>query len=201
MEVILLEKVEKLGAVGDVVSVKNGFGRNFLIPRKKALRATNENKAFFEKQRSEIEKENAEKLKVAEKLAKDVSEKFFIINCQAGEDGRLFGSVAARDIAKVISDTGVKVSRSQITLDKPIKYTGINLARIALHPEVIVTAYINVARTEGEAEEAKKEFLNPTKKEEVAASPVESEEVAAKEDSSEEVKADDKSAESSQSDK
>lgn len=164
MEVILLERVEKLGNVGDLVKVKNGYARNFLIPRNKCLRATNENKAFFETQRAHIEKENETKRKDAAKVASKIEDKFYVLIRSAGEDGRLYGSVAARDIAEIITETGVEINRTQVSLDKSIKYLGVYPVRVAAHAEVIVTVRVNVARSETEAKEAEKEFLNPTVK-------------------------------------
>jgi len=165
MEVILLEKIIKLGDVGDVVDVKNGYGRNFLIPQGKALRANNDNKAFFEAEKSRIEKENQEKREVAEKDANKIEGKFVIVTRQAGEDGRLFGSVGSKDIAEKIEESlKVKIKRSQISLDKPVKYIGIFQERVTLYGDVIAVVNVNVARSAEEAEAAKKEFLNPKSK-------------------------------------
>lgn len=161
MEVILLESVEKLGNVGDVVNVKNGYARNFLIPQGKVLRATNENKKEFEARKAEIEKKNAEKREAAEKEAKKIEGKFVTIIRQAGEDGRLYGSVSSRDIAEGIVGLGFEVKRSQISLNQPIKYVGVHVEKLVLHAEVIVDINVNVARSEDEAEQAKKDFLNP----------------------------------------
>ena len=166
MEVILIERMQNLGQIGDKVEVKNGYARNFLIPQGKVLRATNENKAEFESRKDDIEKQNAEKRSVAEKEAKKISDKFVTLTRQAGDDGRLYGSVSARDVAEIVSSLGVEISRGQISLKQPIKYLGVYPETVALHPEVIVTVNVNVARNEDEAAEAKKEFLNPTKKEE-----------------------------------
>jgi len=166
MEVILLERVEKLGNVGDVVNVKNGYARNFLVPQGKVLRATNENKAVFEAKRAEIEKENAKKREAAEKESKKVADKFVVILRQAGEDGRLYGSVSAKDISEAISENlGLQLERGQIYLNHPIKNLGVYLEKVTLHPEVVVNVNVNVARTAEEAKEAEKEFLNPSKDE------------------------------------
>lgn len=166
MEVILLEHVDKLGGVGAVVNVKNGYARNYLIPTGKALRATNENKSFFEAERSKLEAEDNKRKAAAEAQSKKVKDQFFVIIRQAGEDDRLYGSVTSRDVASTIIESGVELDRNQVSLDQPIKYIGVTPVRVALHPEVVVNVNVNVARTEAEADEAKKEFLNPTKKEE-----------------------------------
>lgn len=188
MEVILIEPVDKLGLVGDVVKVKNGYARNYLIPQGKVLRSNAANKAIFEAKRADIEKENNVKKAAAEKEAAKVNGKFVVIIRQSGDDGRLYGSVAARDIAAATSDLGVEITRNQIPLDKPIKYIGVYPERVVLHPEVIVTLNVNVARSAEEAVEAEKEFLNPTKKkEDKAEDTVEKSEAA----TTEEVKQDD----------
>lgn len=161
MEVILLERVEKLGNVGDVVNVKNGFARNFLIPRKKCLRATNENKAVFEAQRAEIEKEIEAKRKEAQGVSGKIEDRFFVIIRSAGEDDRLYGSVSTRDIANAITESGTEVKRNQISLDDAIKYLGVYNVKVALHSEVVINVRVNVARSETEAKEAEKSFLNP----------------------------------------
>lgn len=154
MEVILLERVERLGQIGDVVNVKNGFARNYLLPRNKALRATKENREFFEGQRKEIEAQNAARRKEAEGLLKKVEGQVITLIRQAAEDGRLFGSVTARDIAAGLAEKAKGVDYHQVQLNQPIKYTGIHEIKIVLHPEVTTAVRVNVARTEGEAEEA-----------------------------------------------
>ncbi len=165
MEVILLERVHNLGNVGDLTKVKNGYARNFLIPFKKAIRATEESKVAFEAKRSELEKENAAKKKEAEKLSSKIHDKFLILIRQAAEDGRLYGSVSAKDIADGANEVAdIAVKRSQVVNFLPIKYLGVHSIKIALHPEVEVNVFVNVARSNDEAEIAKKEFLNPTKK-------------------------------------
>ena len=152
MEVILLERVEKLGQIGDVVTVKNGFARNFLLPNKKALRANAANKKVFEANRARIESENAEKRVEAEKASKDVEGKTVQLIRQASNVGALYGSVSARDIVEALEAEGAKVSKSQVVLSRPIKSIGMHEIRIALHPEVSVTVKVNVARSPEEAE-------------------------------------------------
>ena len=152
MQVVLLERVAKLGQMGDVVNVKDGYARNFLLPRKKALRATAENLAHFETQKAQLEARNLELKKEAEQVAAKLDGETFVIIRQAGETGQLYGSVASRDIATAISDGGVSVERSQITMDKPIKTLGLHDEKVVLHPEVSVNVVVNVARSEEEAE-------------------------------------------------
>ncbi len=152
MEVILLERVEKLGAIGDVVTVKNGFARNYLLPRKKALRANEANRKVFEANRSRIEADNAERRADAEKAAKGVDGKTVQLIRQASNTGQLYGSVSARDIVEALEAAGAKVSKSQVVLDRPIKAIGMHDIRVALHPEVAVTVSVNVARSPEEAE-------------------------------------------------
>ncbi len=156
MQVILLEQIRRLGVVGDLVNVKNGFARNYLLPLKKALRATEENKEVFAKKRAEIEKTNLEKKQDAEKLSSSLKGKSVVLIRQAAEDGRLYGSVTASDIAKSIKETfGVDVIRAQVELNAPIKNIGIYNILVALHPEVRVEVAVNVARSELEAESGK----------------------------------------------
>ncbi len=152
MQVVLLERVAKLGQMGDVVNVKDGYARNFLLPRKKALRATAENLAHFETQKAQLEARNLELKKEAEQVAAKLDGESFVIIRQAGETGQLYGSVASRDIAAAISDGGVSVERSQITMDRPIKTLGLHDEKVVLHPEVSVNVVVNVARSEEEAE-------------------------------------------------
>jgi large subunit ribosomal protein L9 len=152
MEVILLERVEKLGAIGDVVHVKNGFARNYLLPNKKALRANEANRKVFEANRARIEAENAEKRSAAEKDAANVEGKTVQLIRQASNVGHLFGSVSARDIVEALDREGAKVTRSQVVLDRPIKNIGMHDVKVALHPEVSVTVHVNVARSPEEAE-------------------------------------------------
>jgi large subunit ribosomal protein L9 len=152
MEVILLERVEKLGAIGDVVKVKDGFARNYLLPNKKALRANDSNRQLFEASRERIEADNAEKRSGAEKAAKDVEGKSIQLIRQASNTGQLYGSVSARDIAEALEGVGAKVAKSQVVLDHPIKAIGMHEIKIALHPEVAVTVKVNVARSPEEAD-------------------------------------------------
>src|SRR4249919_3251840 len=152
MEVILLERVEKLGQIGDIVNVKNGFARNYLLPNKKALRANEANKKVFEANRAKIESENATKRTDAEKASKSVEGKTIQLIRQASNVGALYGSVSARDIVDGLEAEGAKVSKSQVVLDRPIKAIGMHEVKIALHPEVAVTIKVNVARSPEEAE-------------------------------------------------
>ena len=152
MDVILLERVEKLGSIGDVVTVKNGFARNFLLPNKKALRANESNRKLFEANRARIETDNASKRGDAEIASKDVDGKSVILIRQASNVGALYGSVSARDIVEALDAEGAKVLKSQVILGKPIKNIGLHDVRVALHPEVNVTVKVNVARSPEEAE-------------------------------------------------
>jgi large subunit ribosomal protein L9 len=152
MDVILLERVEKLGAIGDVVTVKNGFARNYLLPRKKALRANESNKKVFEANRANIEAENAARRSDAEKSSKGIDGKTITLIRQASNTGQLYGSVSARDLAEILNEDGAKIAKSQIVLGKPIKTIGVSEVRVALHPEVSVTIKVNVARSPEEAE-------------------------------------------------
>ena len=152
MEVILLERVEKLGAIGDVVKVKDGFARNYLLPRKKALRANESNRKLFESNRARIEEENAAKRGDAEKASKGVDGKTVQLIRQASNTGQLYGSVSARDIAEALEGVGAHVAKSQVVLDRPIKAIGVHEVKIALHPEVAVTVKVNVARSPEEAD-------------------------------------------------
>ena len=152
MDVILLERVEKIGAIGDVVTVKNGFARNYLLPRKKALRANEANKKVFEANRANIEAENAARRSDAEKASKGIDGKTITLIRQASNTGQLYGSVSARDLAELLNEDGAKVAKSQIVLGKPIKTIGVSEVRVALHPEVAVTIKVNVARSPEEAE-------------------------------------------------
>ena len=152
MEVILLERVEKLGAIGDVVKVKDGFARNYLLPRKKALRANDANRKVFEANRAKIEEENASRRSDAEKASKTVDGKSVQLIRQASNTGQLYGSVSARDIAEALEGVGAKVAKSEVVLDRPIKAIGMHEVKIALHPEVSVTVKVNVARSPEEAD-------------------------------------------------
>jgi large subunit ribosomal protein L9 len=152
MQVILLERIGRLGQMGDVVNVKDGYARNFLLPQKKALRATEENKKRFESNRAQLEARNLELKKEAEAVATKLEGQSFTAIRQAGDTGQLYGSVTARDLVEIITAGGFSIDRRQVVLDKPIKTLGIHAARVALHPEVIVGVSLNVARTEDEAE-------------------------------------------------
>ena len=152
MEVILLERVGRLGHMGDVVRVKDGFARNFLLPKGKALRATAENKQKFEGMKGELEKRNVEQRGDAETVGKSLGGKSFIVLRQASEGGQLYGSVSGRDIAALLNEAGFKsVVRGQVALNAPIKAIGLHQVLIALHPEVEVTVTVNVARSADEA--------------------------------------------------
>jgi large subunit ribosomal protein L9 len=152
MDVILLERVEKLGRIGDVVSVKPGFARNFLLPRGKALRATEANKSKFEAQRATIEADNAKRREAAEAQAGTMTDVSVVLIRQASNAGALYGSVSARDIADAITEAGHKVLKTAVVLDKPIKTLGVSQVKLVLHPEVSLTAKVNVARSPEEAE-------------------------------------------------
>jgi large subunit ribosomal protein L9 len=151
MEVILLERVAKLGQIGDVVRVRDGFARNFLLPQGKALRATDANRAKFETMKVQLEAKNLEKKGDAESVAKRLNGQSFILLRQAGEGGQLYGSVSARDIAGALTKGGFSVERSQIVLNVPIKSIGLHKLEVALHAEVEVEITVNVARNEDEA--------------------------------------------------
>jgi large subunit ribosomal protein L9 len=152
MQVILLERVEKLGQMGDVVKVKDGFARNYLLPKKKALRATKQNRSYFETQRTQLEARNLERRSEAHAVAQKLEGKSFVLLRQAGDRGQLYGSVSPRDIADVIGAGGFSIGRSQVPLDKAIKTIGLFPVSIVLHPEVRVQVTVNVARTEDEGE-------------------------------------------------
>ena len=152
MEVILLERIEKLGTIGDVVKVKNGYARNFLLPRGKALRANESNRKVFEANREKIEATNAERRSGAESEASKIDGAKVQLIRQASNTGQLYGSVSARDLAEALEAAGHKVAKNQIVLDKPIKAIGVQDVKIALHPEVSVTITVNVARSPEEAE-------------------------------------------------
>jgi large subunit ribosomal protein L9 len=152
MEVILLERVGKLGQMGDVVRVKDGFARNFLLPKGKALRATNENRAKFDAMKSQLQARNLELKGDAQTVANRLDGQSFIVIRQASETGHLFGSVSTRDLAAILSERGFAVSRNQVALNAPIKTIGLHKVPVALHPEIEVTIAINVARSTDEAE-------------------------------------------------
>lgn len=152
MEVILMERVEKLGQMGDVVKVKPGFARNFLLPQGKAKRATEANKAHFEAERAQLEAKNLERRGEAEAVAKKMNDVSVVLIRQAGDAGQLYGSVNARDISDALTKDGFTLGRSQIRLDTPIKMLGIHTVSVSLHAEVFVDVLVNVARSEDEAQ-------------------------------------------------
>jgi large subunit ribosomal protein L9 len=161
MEVILLERIEKLGQMGDVVTVKPGYARNYLLPRKKALRASESSSAVFEQQRAQLEAENIKNRAEAERLAGDMSKMTIIIVRQASESDQLYGSVTTRDISSSITEAGVTVDRRQVKLPRPIKTVGLHPVRIDLHPEISVEITANVSRSAEEAEmQARGERIN-----------------------------------------
>jgi len=152
MQVILLQRIGRLGQMGDVVSVKDGYARNFLLPQKKALRATKENRATFESQRSQLEANNLELKKEAEAVSGKLDGKSFIAIRQAGDTGQLYGSVSPRDISDAITAGGFTVDRRQVLIEKPVKTLGLHGIKVALHPEVVVKVTLNIARSADEAE-------------------------------------------------
>ena len=152
MDVILLERVENLGQMGDVVKVKPGYARNFLLPQKKALRANDANKAVFENQRAQLEARNLERKNEAEAAAEKINGRAFVVIRQSSETGVLYGSVSTRDIAETASSDGVHLERAQVRLDTPLKSLGVFSVRIVLHPEVDAFIDVNIARSEDEAE-------------------------------------------------
>ncbi|HEY0920437.1 50S ribosomal protein L9 [Devosia sp.] len=156
MKVILLERVGRMGHIGDEVTVKDGFARNFLLPQGKALRATEANRKRFEAERADIEKRNQERREAAAGIAQGLNGKTVVMIRQAGETGQLYGSVSSRDIADALSADGATVSRSQVNLMDPIKTIGIHVVPLNLHAEVEVTINVNVARSEDEAERQSK---------------------------------------------
>lgn len=165
MEVILLEHITRLGGLGDVVKVKDGFGRNYLLPQGKAIRATKDNLAQFEARKAQLAQENQAKKSAAEAVSGKVNGIFVEIIQQAGDDDRLFGSVRVQDIAALVKEnTGVAVDKSFVQLNAPIKQIGIYPVRVALHPEVVVSVNVNVARSLDEAQEAKRLFQTGAEK-------------------------------------
>ncbi len=152
IELVLLQRVEKLGQMGDVVKVRPGYARNFLLPQKKALRATKDNLARFESQRLELEAQNLKRREEAERVAERVAGLRVVVIRQAGDSGSLYGSVSARDIADACGEGGLSVHRSQVVLEHPIKTLGLKPVKVALHPEVSIMVTVNVARSPEEAE-------------------------------------------------
>lgn len=151
MDVILLERIEKLGKMGDVVAVKPGYARNYLLPQNKALRATAPNRALFESRRAELEAQNAERRGLASTLGAEIDGTSIVLVRQSSDSGQLYGSVRPRDIAQCLRDLGWQINRTQVWLTEPIKTIGIHPVRVAVHPEVIVEVTANVARSEEEA--------------------------------------------------
>ena len=152
MQVILLERIGRLGQMGDVVNVRDGYARNFLLPQKKALRATADNLKQFESQRAQLEATNLEQKKEAEAVAEKLGGQVFAAIRSAGDTGQLYGSVSTRDLAEVVTEGGFTIDRNQVVLERPIKTLGLHEVTISLHPEVQVKVTINVARTADEAE-------------------------------------------------
>ena len=151
MQVILLERVENLGQMGDVVKVKQGYARNFLLPGKKALRATKENVSYFESRRAQLEADNLSQKGEAEAVAAKMDKARIVVVRQAGESGQLYGSVGARDIADGLTAGGYTVEKRQVVIDRPIKMIGIHTVRVVLHPEVSLNVLVNVGQSEDEA--------------------------------------------------
>jgi large subunit ribosomal protein L9 len=166
MQVILLERIGRLGQMGDLVTVKDGYARNFLLPQKKALRATDENRKHFESNRAQLEARNLELKKEAEAVAIKLDGKSFITIRTAGDTGQLYGSVAPRDVSDLVTAGGITIDRRMVVIDKPIKTLGVHPLRIQLHPEVAATITINIARSDDEAaRQARGENVNVVKEE------------------------------------
>jgi large subunit ribosomal protein L9 len=191
MEVILLERIEKLGQMGDVVTVKPGYARNFLLPQAKALRATSENSKHFEIQRAQLEAVNLEKRTEAEKVGKELDGLAVILVRQAGESGQLYGSVNARDITDQVIDGGFTIIRQQVELAQPIKALGLYDVRVTLHPEVSVNVTANIARSKEEAKIQAKtgHAVMSMEEEEVAQAKIKAEAVFEKAEDAEEAEA------------
>jgi large subunit ribosomal protein L9 len=160
VELILLERVEKLGQMGQIVKVRPGYARNFLLPQKKAMRATKDNLAYFETQRAQLEVNNLARKSDAEQVAGKLDGLYVVVIRQAGESGQLYGSVAVRDIADAVTEAGFTIDKRQVVLDRPIKNLGLHPLRVMLHPEVAVTVTANVAQSK-EAAEMQKAGINP----------------------------------------
>ncbi|WP_375658819.1 50S ribosomal protein L9 [Bartonella sp. MR30HLJHH] len=164
MDIILLERIPRLGQMGDIVSVKDGYARNFLLPQGKALRANEANKKHFEIQRAQLEARNLERKSEAQKVAEKLEGQSFIVVRSAGETGQLYGSVSTRDIAEIITDEGFSIGRNQVELNHPIKMIGLHTITLSLHPEVQISVIINVARSTSEAQrQAEGETLTSAK--------------------------------------
>lgn len=151
MQVILLQRIEKLGQMGQMVDVKSGYARNYLLPQKKALRATNDNVAFFEKQKTVLEATNLEKKKEAEHAASQMNDVSVILIRQASETGVLYGSVRNKDISDALEAAGYKINRAQVKITEPVKTLGIHAVKVELHPEVSIDVSVNVALSQEEA--------------------------------------------------
>ncbi len=158
MQVILLERIESLGQMGDVVKVKMGFARNYLLPQRKAMRATEQNKAYFESRRAQLEADNLKRKSEAEAVGGKMNGARIIVIRQAGESGQLYGSVAAKDIADQLTSGGFTVDKSQVVIDRPIKTIGIQTVRVMLHPEVSVNVLVNVGQSEDEARQQQERY-------------------------------------------
>ncbi len=168
MDVILLQRIGRLGQMGDVVTVKDGFARNYLLPQKKALRATEENRKHFESQRAQLEATNLEQKKEAEAVAPKLDGQIFVAIRSAGDTGQLYGSVSTRDISDAVTAGGFTVNRNQVVLDKAIKTLGVHDTKIQLHPEVIANVKLNVARSQDEADrQARGEDVTVVKSEKI----------------------------------
>ncbi|WP_317993040.1 50S ribosomal protein L9 [Bartonella gliris] len=152
MDIILLERIPRLGQMGDIVSVKDGYARNFLLPQGKALRANEANKKHFEIQRAQLEARNLERKSEAQKIAEKLDGQSFIVVRSAGETGQLYGSVSTRDIAEIITNEGFSIGRNQVELNHPIKTIGLHTITLSLHPEVQISVIVNVARSASEAQ-------------------------------------------------
>ncbi|MCL6229517.1 50S ribosomal protein L9 [Bartonella bilalgolemii] len=152
MDIILLERITHLGQIGDIVSVKNGYARNFLLPQGKALRANEANKRHFETQRTQLETRNLERKNEAQKISEKLEGQSFIIIRSAGETGQLYGSVSTRNIADIITENGFSIGRNQVELNHPIKTIGLHTISLSLHPEIQVSVTINIARSANEAQ-------------------------------------------------
>ncbi|MCC2112625.1 MAG: 50S ribosomal protein L9 [Hyphomicrobiales bacterium] len=177
MEVILLERIAKLGQMGEIVRVRDGYARNYLLPRGKALRATEVNKQRFENERAQLEARNLERRQEAEKVAESLDGTSYVVIRQAAETGQLYGSVSTRDIADAVTAEGVTIARAQVDLRQPIKTIGMHIVTIALHPEVDVTVTMNVARSTDEADrQARGEDLTAVERHEYVAEEEEAEE-------------------------
>ncbi|MCZ2328550.1 50S ribosomal protein L9 [Bartonella sp. F02] len=173
MDVILLERITRLGQMGDIVSVKDGYARNFLLPQGKALRANETNKKRFETQRAQLEARNLERKNEAQQIADKLDGKSFIIIRSAGETGQLYGSVSTRDIAEIITSDGFSIERNQIELNHPIKNIGLHTIHLNLHPEVQISVTLNVARSTSEAQRQKEgeNLISSETKEEIQEQP------------------------------